>query len=80
MQHHILEESFRIKNKIHLKEAINLDDYEKTGRCRNKKDAVCVEKNKDASAIYALFPTRKLLFFLCNDKGAIYLAPLSLVW
>lgn len=43
-----------------IKEAINLDDYEKTGRCRNKKDAVCVEKNKDASAIYALFSTKKM--------------------
>ena len=43
-----------------LKEAINLEEYEKTGKCRDKKDAVCVDKNKDATAIYALFRQKKM--------------------
>lgn len=43
-----------------LKEAINLEKYEKTGKCRDKKDAVCVDKNKDATAIYALFRQKKM--------------------
>lgn len=43
-----------------IKEAINLDEYEKTGKCRDKKDAVCVDKNKDATAIYALFRQKKM--------------------
>lgn len=43
-----------------IKEAINLDEYEKTGKCRDKKDAVCLEKNKDATAIYALFKQKKM--------------------
>ena len=43
-----------------IKEAISLDDYEKSGRCRDKKDAVCLAKNKDADTIYALFRTRKM--------------------
>lgn len=43
-----------------IKEAINLDDYEKSGKCRDKKDAVCLAKNNDATAIYALFRKRKM--------------------
>ncbi len=43
-----------------IKEPINLDDYEKTGKCRDKKDAVCVAKNKDASAIYSLIRQKKM--------------------
>lgn len=43
-----------------IKEAINLDDYEKTGKCRDKKDAVCFAKNKDASAIYSLIRQKKM--------------------
>jgi len=43
-----------------IKEAVNLDDYEKSDRCRNKKDAVCYAKHKDAEAIYALIRTRKM--------------------
>lgn len=43
-----------------IKEAINLDDYEKTGRCRDRKDAVCLAKNKDASAIYSLIRQKKM--------------------
>lgn len=43
-----------------IKEAINLDEYKKTGKCRDKKDAVCLDKNKDATAIYALFREKKM--------------------
>lgn len=43
-----------------IKEPINLDDYEKTGKCRDKKDAACLAKNKDADAIYALIRKRKM--------------------
>lgn len=43
-----------------MKEAINLDDYEKTGKCRDKKDAACVAKNQDADAIYALVRGKKM--------------------
>lgn len=43
-----------------MKEAIDLDQYEIIGRCRDKKDAVCYEKNKNATAIYALFKQKKL--------------------
>lgn len=37
-----------------LKEPINLDDYKKTGKCRNKKDAVVLDKFSDASDITPL--------------------------
>ena len=43
-----------------IKEAINLSDYEKTGKCRDKRDAVCLSKNADASAIYALISNKKM--------------------
>lgn len=43
-----------------ITEAIHLEDYEKSGKCRDKRDAVCFAKNKDASAIYALISGRKL--------------------
>ena len=43
-----------------IKEAINPDDYVKTGKCRDKRDAVCMAKNKDADAIYALTRTKKM--------------------
>lgn len=43
-----------------IKEAITLDNYEKSGKCRDKKDAVCLAKNNDANAIYALFRKRKM--------------------
>ena len=42
------------------KEAIDLDKYEKTGKCRDKKDAVCLAKHGSATAIYALLRTKKL--------------------
>ena len=43
-----------------IKEPINLDEYVITGKCREKRDAVCVAKHKEADAIYALFRTRKM--------------------
>lgn len=43
-----------------IKEPIDLEKYEKTGKCRNKNDAVCIAKHSDASAIYALLRTKKL--------------------
>ena len=44
-----------------MKEAINLDDYEETVKCRDKKDAACFSRNKDASAIYSLFRQKKMI-------------------
>ena len=43
-----------------IKEAINLDDYKKEGARRDRKDAVCYEKHKDADTIYALISKRKM--------------------
>lgn len=43
-----------------IKEPVNLEDYEKTGRCRDKKDAACLAKNRDADAIYSLIRTKKM--------------------
>lgn len=43
-----------------IKEAINIDDYEKTGKCRDKRDAVCLAKNNDADTIYCLSRRRKM--------------------
>ncbi|MCQ2423181.1 MAG: helix-turn-helix domain-containing protein [Lachnospiraceae bacterium] len=43
-----------------IREAINLEDYEKTGQCRDEKDAVCVAKNKSADRIYSLIRNKKM--------------------
>ncbi|RKD31318.1 helix-turn-helix domain-containing protein [Lacrimispora algidixylanolytica] len=43
-----------------IKESINLDDYEKTGKCRGKKDAVVVAKYADADSIIPLIRSKKL--------------------
>jgi len=43
-----------------IKEAINLADYDVTGKCRDAKDAVCVAKNSDADAIYAMIRNKKM--------------------
>ena len=47
------------KDIIQIKEAINLDEYEKHGKCRSKSDAVVVSKYPDAY-IYPLFRRKKL--------------------
>ncbi len=44
------------------REAIDLDSYMKTGKCRDKKDAACFEKYKDADAIYPLIRKKKQSF------------------
>ncbi len=43
-----------------MTEPVNLADYEKTGRCRNKQDAVCLAKFADADMIYPLIRTKKM--------------------
>lgn len=43
-----------------IKEAINLDDYKISGKCRDKRGAACFAKNSDADAIYVLFRSRKM--------------------
>ena len=43
-----------------IKEAITLENYVKTGKCRDKRDAACYEKHGDADAIYALISKRKM--------------------
>ena len=42
------------------REAIELANYAKNGKCRSRQDAVCYEKHKDADAIYPLIRKRKL--------------------
>ncbi|MBR3311172.1 MAG: helix-turn-helix transcriptional regulator [Solobacterium sp.] len=41
------------------KEAVDLDSFEKTGKCRDKKDAAVYAKFKDADAIYPLIRHKK---------------------
>ena len=55
----LLEEDEAISFRT-LKEPITLDDYEKTGKCRERKDAACWNHFQDADAIYPLF-RRKVL-------------------
>lgn len=45
---------------MEMKEAINLDDYEKTGKCRSKEDAVVAAKYPQAVAIYPLIRQKKM--------------------
>lgn len=42
------------------KEPIDLSEYTKSGKCRDRKDAVCLAKYGDADAIYPLVRTKKL--------------------
>lgn len=42
------------------REPIELDSFEKTGKCRDKKDAAVYWKYKDADAIYPLIRSKKL--------------------
>ncbi|MCR5067245.1 MAG: helix-turn-helix domain-containing protein [Erysipelotrichaceae bacterium] len=41
------------------REAIDLENYEKTGMCRDKKDAACLERYRDADAIWPLIRRKK---------------------
>lgn len=43
-----------------IKEPIHLDDYEKIGKCRDKRDAACFAKYRDADTIIPLIRVRKL--------------------
>ena len=43
-----------------IKEPINLDDFKIVGKCRDRRDAACLAKNKDADTIYVLIRTRKM--------------------
>lgn len=43
-----------------IKEAINLDDYEKHGKCRSKKDAVVLAKYPNATVVCPLLREKKL--------------------
>ena len=42
------------------KEPIDLDSFEKTGKCRSKKDAACLSRYHDADAIWPLIRTKKM--------------------
>lgn len=41
------------------REPVDLESYMKTGKCRDKKDAACYAKYKDADAIYPLVRRKK---------------------
>lgn len=43
-----------------IKEAINLDDYQKTNKCRNKQDAAVLAKFPDADEVIPLIRRKKL--------------------
>ncbi len=56
-----------------IKEPIDLESYEKTGKCRDKKDAAVFSRFKDADAIYPLIRRKKL------NKGE-FLVDLVTAW
>lgn len=43
-----------------IREPVDLNAFEKTGKCRDKKDAACYAKYKDADAIWPLIRRKKL--------------------
>ena len=43
-----------------MKEPITLDSYEKSGKCRSRKDAACYSKYRTADAIYPLIRYKKM--------------------
>ncbi len=55
------------------REPIELESFEKTGKCRDKKDAAACWKYKDADAIYPLIRSKKL-------SGREYLLDLITSW
>ena len=55
----LLDYDSPISNTV-LKEAINLDEYKKSGKCRSKQDACVKEKYSHATEIYALIRSKKL--------------------
>ncbi len=44
---------------VETKQPINLNDYQKSGKCRDKKDAACFAHFQDAETIYPLIRRRK---------------------
>ena len=56
---YLLDEEEKLSFK-ETKEPIDLNSYEKTGKCRDKKDAACYNKYKEADAIYPLIRTKKM--------------------
>lgn len=52
--------TFGEKLKAARKEAIDLDSYEVTGKCRDKKDAACYSRFSKADAIYPLIRRKKM--------------------
>ncbi len=43
-----------------IREPIDLDSYEKHGKCRNRKDAACFARYENAKAIYPLIRSKKM--------------------
>lgn len=56
---YLLDDGETLLNTV-IKEAINLDDYEKTGKCRSKYDAAVRSKYPQATVIYPLIRHKKL--------------------
>ena len=61
------------------REPIELESYEKTGKCRDKKDAAVYWKYRDAEAIYPLIRSKKLsvkeyLLDIVTSRGVSQLA------
>ena len=61
------------------REPIELESYEKTGKCRDKKDAAVYWKYRDAKAIYPLIRSKKLsvkenLLDIVTSRGVSQLA------
>ncbi len=64
------------------KEPIDLESFEKTGKCRDRKDAACFARYSDADAIYPLIRRKKLnkwefLLDLVTSWGASQLVDYS---
>lgn len=56
---YLLDDGETILNNV-IKEAININDYEKTGKCRSRYDAVVRAKYPQATIIYPLIRRKKL--------------------
>ena len=58
---YLLDNGEALSNTI-IKESINISEYEKTGKCRSKYDAVVKVKYPKATVIYPLIRRKKLSF------------------
>lgn len=56
---HLLDEDEKLSFN-ETKEAVDLDSFEVTGRCRDKKDAACYSRYREADAIYPLIRRKKM--------------------